>query len=769
MEKGVRFAVQGLCLLVMMVAALAGCKVNEFPPELWSVNPSQYEIGRSVELKGAQFGAEPIVTFGQGATAVQASIQSRSDQALTVVVPRIATGPTQVQVANSQGMTPPLSFTVVQPRPVLTALSPENTPPGGVMKVTGDNIDRVTSIRFDTTRAASFTVVSPNEVLVTISPTLPKGQYIFHFATEGGEFGTPYLVAGTPVITGFTPKRGRAGQEIVITGRYLADGQVFVNRGLADPATVRGTDTEIRAIIPPDATTGRVSVRTFNQLTGISADSIYLASTPVIQAGPTPAEGIVGDKVVLTGLNYRDVSEVKFGTVTAPFRILSDTQLEVTVPARTEAGNVPVTISGIGGSTTSNQPFFYIQAPANIAFTPLRRAKNKQVTITGQNLSRIQSITLNGKPVSIHSAVEGVEVTFFVSPTDASGLITVTNRAGTATSTRSLTVIQSPTVTDYPRRIAAGARMVLKGTWLRDAVVQFSGAASPALIDGKNEDNELWIRVPDDAQTGSFQLITDSPDVFSSEQVTIIRPVPNIAFTPTAGKVGDEITVTGTFFEDVTDVRFNGGASLPATFRREFNSLKVTVPANAVTGTICLTNPAGIACSAGTFTVLRLPSGLSFSPKKGLAGTEVTISGQNLADVTEVRFSEGKSQPAVFRRVGATIIATVPADAVDGSICLTNAAGTICTGEFYDVLLPISNVAVATTTAKVGTEVIITGTNVLTVSEVRFSNGRSSAAKFRGVGATLAVTVPADATSGPICLTNEAGTVCTKETVTIEK
>lgn len=772
MEKGVRIALKVLSLWVALVAGLAGCKVNEFPPELWSVTPAKYEIGRTVELRGAQFGAEPVVTFGQGTTAIQASIQSRSDQSLTVLVPRMSTGPTQVQVANSQGMTPPLAFTVVQPQPAFEAISPTNTPPGGVMKVTGNNLDRVTSIRFDTTQATSYTVVSPNEVLITIPPKLPKGQYDFFFATEGsvnGPLTVPYLVAGTPEITGFTPKRGRAGQEIVITGRYLADGQVFINRALADQSTVRGTDTELRAIIPSDATTGRVSVRTFNRLSGLSADSIYVANAPVIQAGPMPADGIVGDKVMLVGLNFRDVSEVKFGTTTAQFRILSDVQIEATVPPRTQSGNVTITLSGVGGSVMSSQAFFYIQTPVNIDFTPVRRAKNKLVTITGQNLSRIQSIRLNGKPVGIHSAVEGSEVTFFVSADDTSGPITVTNRAGSATSVRSLTVVQPPNVTDYPRRVAAGARMVLKGTWLRDAMVQFIGTASPALNDGKNEDNEIWIRVPDDAITGSFQLITDSPDVFSSEQVTIIKPSANIAFTPTAAKVGAEITVTGTFLEDVTDIRFGGGASLPASFRREFNSLKVTVPSNAVTGTICLTNPAGIACSAGTFTVQRLPTNLTFSPQKGLPGTDVTISGQNLSDVTEVRFTGGTSSAAKFRIVGTTIVATIPADAQDGAICVTNGAGLACTGAFIDILLPITNLATVTTTTKVGAEIVLTGANVTSVIEIRFSNGRSSPAKFRPAGQTLVVTVPADAATGPICVTNEAGTVCTKETITVEK
>ena len=69
-------------------------------------------------------------------------------------------------------------------------------------------------------------MVSPTEVQLVIPAKLPRGQATIALTTDGGLFRFPYLVAGTPEITGFTPKRGRAGQEIVITGRYFTDGIV---------------------------------------------------------------------------------------------------------------------------------------------------------------------------------------------------------------------------------------------------------------------------------------------------------------------------------------------------------------------------------------------------------------------------------------------------------------------------------------------------------------------------------------------------------------
>ena len=691
MRNGVQSGWLKLLLAGVAIIGIAlGCKVEQFPPELWSVSPNRFDIGRQVELKGAQFGDNPIVTFGQAETAVQATVKSNSYGVLVVEVPRVATGPTQVQVANSQGMTPPLGFTVIQPEPLLNvdnAVLPTNAAPGATVRISGNNLDRLQSIRFDTTRVSSFTVISPTEVLATISPLQPRGFAKLTIVTEGGTTKPfTYLVAGTPEITGFSPKRVRAGQEIVVQGRYFLDGKLLINRATPDPATTRVTDTEIRAIVPTDASSGRLSVTVFDRLTGLSADSIYIAGTPVITGNPSPTEGITGDKVLLTGLNLKDITSVSFGTTAAQFHILSDTQIEATVPARSQAGDVTISITGLGGSTSATQAFLFILPPSNLVFTPLRRGINKLVSVTGQNLLRIQQITLNGKPMTINARTEGSEVQFFVPADATTGPITATNRAGTTTSVRSLTVVQTPVVTDYPRRWPAGSRMITKGNWLRDAVVQFTGSVNPATNDGRNDDTEIWIRVPDDAQPGQFRLTTDSPTAFTSDLFTPIRPVSGVVFTPTKGRVGDEITVTGDFLEDVTDVRFGGGASLFASFQRLGNGqMKVIIPANAVDGTLCFTNPAGFACTTALFDVQRVVAGVAFTPKTGKVGTEVTFTGQNLADVVEVRFGGGLSTAARFRIVGNTLIATVPDNATSGTVCLTTDSGTVCTTDTFTV------------------------------------------------------------------------------------
>src|SRR5688572_28939950 len=95
-------------------------------------------------------------------------------------------------------------------------------------------------------------------------------------------------------------------------------------------------------------------------------------------------------------------------------------------------------------------------------------------------------------------------------------------------------------------------------------------------------------------------------------------PAPTIdSFTPTSGCTGTEVAISGSGFNGVSSVRFNGVA---ASFDR-VNSTRVdaVVPSGASTGPISLTTPDGTATSSSNFTVTTVgcPAIATFSPTSG--------------------------------------------------------------------------------------------------------------------------------------------------------
>lgn len=81
----------------------------------------------------------------------------------------------------------------------------------------------------------------------------------------------------------------------------------------------------------------------------------------------------------------------------------------------------------------------------------------------------------------------------------------------------------------------------------------------------------------------------------------------------------------------------------------------------------------------------RKPSIRGFSPTSGPVGTRVTINGANFNEGTSVTFSRGVQASSVNVLSSNVLVATVPPDAVTGSIRVSNAAGTSVSQQQFTV------------------------------------------------------------------------------------
>jgi hypothetical protein len=110
--------------------------------------------------------------------------------------------------------------------------------------------------------------------------------------------------------------------------------------------------------------------------------------------------------------------------------------------------------------------------------------------------------------------------------------------------------------------------------------------------------------------------------------VTILLPPPTISsFTPTSGKVGTPVTITGTNFFNVQSVMFNG-ASASSFSLTSPTTLTTTVPPAATSGPISITTAGGTATSTGHFLVLPTQDfSLTVEPATvtAIAGTSVSL------------------------------------------------------------------------------------------------------------------------------------------------
>jgi uncharacterized delta-60 repeat protein len=179
----------------------------------------------------------------------------------------------------------------VPPRVHVDSISPTSGPVGSTVTISGENLDRVTAVKFGNVESpllghfppdlkAKVPVGAPNGPITVVQGTLPD-------VTSSQSFT---VTPSAPLsITSVTPSRGVAGTQVTIdgTGLYSAF-QVRFGGGTAAMPAFDSTDDEIKVLVPFDSHTGPVTV----------SDGTHTAASP----GP------------FTYVSFSGVPDTPFGT-----------------------------------------------------------------------------------------------------------------------------------------------------------------------------------------------------------------------------------------------------------------------------------------------------------------------------------------------------------------------------------------------------------------------------------------------------------------------
>lgn len=172
---------------------------------------------------------------------------------------------------------------------------------------------------------------------------------------DGGEYrGDVWAVSrpnpnAPPVIFNFDPRGGKVDDEIVINGANVIS-PLEVTIGGAVAPILSSSFSSVRAVVPPGAVTGPVTVTTVNG-TATSGDDFFIGELPELTLA-LPDSGRWGEVVELRGRHLATASKVVFGGAgSAPFVVSSDTVLLATVDTLAKSGTIKVTtLVGTGES-----------------------------------------------------------------------------------------------------------------------------------------------------------------------------------------------------------------------------------------------------------------------------------------------------------------------------------------------------------------------------------------------------------------------------------
>ncbi|MFQ5601728.1 MAG: FG-GAP-like repeat-containing protein [bacterium] len=639
-------------------------------PVITAINPTSGVIGSGVTITGNRFTGVNAVTFNGTPAAVFTIF---SDTQIIAEVPVGATtGP--ITVTNADGSdTSTQTFTVLLP-PLITSFTPTNGPVGTTVTVTGNHFNGAAQVSFNGTLATSFTIISNNELRAVVPSGATTGKIRVANNAGTGSSNADFTVTFVPQITSFTPNSGAVGTSVTISGFNFTSTFDVAFNGVTAPGFTMVSNTEIRATVPVGATTGKISITNLDG-TGSSTSDFQVIVPPII-ASFSPTAGVVGSEVTVTGTNLNGVNQVGFnGTPVTNFTLDSNSQLRATVPNGATTG--PITVSNSAGSVTSLGDFTVLNGPSTFTLFPIEdafirsnrdtRNYGNSVELRVRHTNADHNTYLKFNVTGLSSPPQSAKLKLHViDPSDDGGSFYLVSNEYLNTTTswteEGLIAKNAPTITGTP--LTSIGAVSLNQTVEIDlvSVVRGNGIYSFAI---KNNSSDA-------AKYSSKEGVVSPELVIAANGGSPNSPTIS-SFTPVAGVIGTNVTISGSNFNGTTNVAFNGIST--AVFSVVSNSeIHATVPASATTGKISVTTSNGTAQSVDHFTVILPPEITSFSPIAGPPGTQVDIQGNHFTGVTGVEFN-GQAAASISVVSANLLRAIVPVGATTGKITVTSSAG----------------------------------------------------------------------------------------------
>ncbi len=357
--------------------------------------------------------------------------------------------------------------------PSITSFAPKTGKTGEVITIEGTNFTTLSAnIITINGKAAAVKSTLQTKIEVLVPADCGNGSVVLENingkATSNDLFTYIIPLPTAPTITNFTPIVAKAGQTITITGTNFSTSTPNIVTLNGNNAIVQSaTSTSIVITIPTGTGTGSLVVTNINGAATAGSTFTYALSPPVITTfSPTTAK--IGDTVTITGENFTTATPnvVTINGNSAVVQSATATTITVLVPSGTVSGIVSVT--NINGTANSSVNFNYTLLPPTITgFSPAKGRAGDLITINGTNFTTTtpNTVTINGVTAVVQSFTSS-SIVVAVPNNAGSGVISVSNSNGTATSGSSFTyLLPPPTITSFtPMRGKAGDIMFIDGT-----------------------------------------------------------------------------------------------------------------------------------------------------------------------------------------------------------------------------------------------------------------------------------------------------------------
>ncbi len=745
--------------------------------------------GNSVTIMGNAFIGATSVLFS-GINALSFVINSETQITAVVPPSSTCSEIAQVEVFNScnvfNGF---VTYTYIPSAPTVTGLNPSaGTSAGGTsVVIQGTGFIDVTAVQFGGVNATSFvrnsafqiTAVAPmgtpcDVVDVTVtscgftSTISPADEYTY---TNGG---------AAPTVTNLSPNSGSSAGStpVTITGTDFAAPSTVSFGGVPATGVTVVNPTTITATSPAAAPNSTCKVDVLVTSCGQTSapnppadEFTYTFPTPTV-TGLSPSAGSPsgGTLVTITGTDFHNTDAttpptVSFGGVPGTgVTVVNSTTITVTSPAADPnspcAVDVTVTSCGQTSPVNPSDEFTYtFPAPTVTGLSPSSGSSSggTLVTITGTNFHNTDATT----PATVSfGSVPGTGVTVVNSTT-----ITVTSPAADPNSPCAVDVtvtscgqtspvnpsdeftytFPAPTVTGLSPSSGSssgGTLVTITGTNFHNtdattpATVSFGGVPGT----GVTVVNSTTITVTSPAAAPNSPctvdvIVSSCGQSSNSLPFTYNFPAPTIlSLNPNSGPVGQSVTINGSNFHPSSTVNFGATAATNVVVVNE--TTITTIAPETMSCVVDVTvDSCGQTSNAVTFTYasLAVPTVTGVSPTFGPAsgGNSIQISGTGFMRPADVKFGvQDALNSTVNSPTSITAIAPAGTNCQTVDITVSGCSGTspitVADEYTYKTAITLTSINPNSGSESGGNAVIITGTNLDSVTIIQFGSNNAS-------------------------------------------
>ena len=634
-------------------------------PMLTSVAPATATVGGAaftLNLTGTGFVAGATVNFGTNPAITPSSITSTQIVATISAADITTAGMVNVTVTNPAGggTSNAQTFTINNPAPTATSLSPTSATAGGAaftLTINGSAFVSTSAVKFNgaakTTTFVSATQLSAAITAADIATAGTATVNVTNPAPGGGTSGNLSFTinaAAGPTLTSLAPASvtaGGAAFTLTLTGTGFVAGATvnFGTNPAITPSSV--TSTQIVATIPAAdiPTPGNLNVTVTNPAGGGTSNAqTFTINNPAPTASslsPTSATaGGAAFTLTVNGTGFVSTSVVKFNGAAKTTTFVSATELTaaISVADIATAGTATVTVTNPAPGGTSNALPFAINnaVPTVSSLSPSSAAAGSAgftLTVNGTGFVSGAIVSFSGAPKAT-TFVNSTQVTAAILASDiaspGSANVTVTNPAPTPgpSGAQVFTITKPnsppPTISSLgPAHASGGASLTLTingANFEAKSVVNFNGKPeattfiSPTAISAA-------IPASDVATAGSVNVTVTNPPPGGGTSAASVFTVdgfslggPSGASLTSGQPAMVQITATPTANGFTNPISFSI-SGLPAGASASFNPSMLTLNGVAKPTMLTITNasPAVARRSAGTGGSARL-----FQPLLGI-------------------------------------------------------------------------------------------------------------------------------------------------------